>query len=94
MYLVIFLIALTRLPNGPNALYNVRDGLDPSFHFFINYAPHNDFIWGKDFIITVGPLGFLKYPPIAFGYNILLTFVFWHFLWITFVITIYTIFKK
>lgn len=57
--LIIFLLsAFVILPIG--FFGHVNAGLDPSWQFSLHMAFENNLIFGKDYIFTYGPLGFLS----------------------------------
>ncbi len=60
-YLVCILATFLALLMLPHGIYNNPDfGLDPSWGIAINLAVKNKLIFGKDFVFTYGPLGFLQ----------------------------------
>lgn len=46
----------------------IWNSLDPSWAVTLNYINNNDFVWGKDFVFTYGPLSFLS-TRIGWGCN-------------------------
>jgi len=68
-------------------------GLESSHYFATNYLPNNNFIFGKDYIWTYGPFGFLI-RPVDIASNLSIAFLFQALLWTLFFgILIYTILK-
>lgn len=69
LYFLLSLIAsyLIFPSNLYNFLYPLQESenhvwmsLDPSWQLTLNYAYLNNMEWGKDFVFTFGPLGFLS----------------------------------
>ena len=56
-YIVLFVCCLFIYPL--EIIKNASAGLDPSWELSINLAVKNHFIWGKDFVFSYGPLGYL-----------------------------------
>jgi hypothetical protein len=52
----------------PLRFASVSSGLDPSWVYAINYLPSTSYVWGRDFIYTYGPLGYLFFPQAVDGH--------------------------
>lgn len=46
----------------PGGYLPLRSGLDPSWHYALNFLPNSGLQYGTDVTFTYGPLGFLLYP--------------------------------
>ena len=68
-------------------------GIDPSWIISLNYAFHENFIFGKDFIFTYGPLGFLTFGLPMYTSKLLII-LFYLFIVLNGVYFIYYLFKS
>ena len=79
--LIIFPYTMHNRPQG---------GLDPSWAIAINLAIKNNFVWGKDFIFSYGPLGYLSTGLCEYTSKVFIT-IFYCAIWLNASIIIYKI---
>jgi hypothetical protein len=82
-----FFIPVFFISNNPTM------GMDESSQMALNFALKNNLIFGKDFIFTLGPLGFLVNRTPA-GVPLYLFILFDLFVWLNIVYLVYTILSK
>jgi len=58
-YLIVLCLLVISFPGDFNA---IRPGLDASWEFAINCIPGSGYLFGRDLVHTMGPLGFLIHP--------------------------------
>ncbi len=72
---------------------NVWKSLDPSWQVTLNYAKLMDLEWGKDFVFTFGPLGYLS-TKFLWHQNLINVLIFDLFISVNFYFIIKDVFKK
>lgn len=72
--IVVFLLII--IGTFPLRYSDIVSGLDPSWKLALNIIRNNDFLFGKDYFFTYGPLGWLLYP-LNVSDNIFFSACFW-----------------